>query len=445
MLLVRSLLLSLFVFCSALVSDGVLPSHAQEMSQATEEKIESADPFAVPDDLTPDELLQFIQQFFAKRPLHHGPTQDDDKVADLMATVADRIMAASPTEEMEREARSLKIRALMAKVSHSQNDWRDDRNTRQLKLEAALAELKAYVAELEKNEAFVDLAANGRYVITQRQFLDFFGKLKMKAHESDAFKEDIGVKLSGIPVNRKVELAVLLAPISDNIDPPPAIVDEFNTFKKDLIAKLKDGPLDSEKMNMMLMFVNMSDSIGPGPKLTAETYRDFVEIIADSKEEKFARMRTYFEGHARCLELIGNEIGIEGTTLDGKEFDWKSYRGKIVLVDFGLTTKPTYMYEIPNLKKQYEKYKDQGLEIVIISRDDNIEELKKFAETEEIPWVILPNARDSKQNNRSMAEYYDIYEMPRIILVSRDGKVLSIDVRKWRGLDSLMETMFSNP
>ena len=43
------------------------------------------------------------------------------------------------------------------------------------------------------------------------------------------------------------------------------------------------------------------------------------------------------------------------------------------------------------------------------------------------------------------AQYYDIYKMSRIILVGRDGKVLSIDVRKVRGLDGIMEAMFQDP
>ena len=140
--------------------------------------------------------------------------------------------------------------------------------------------------------------------------------------------------------------------------------------------------------------------------------------------------------------LPGKEIVIEGTTLDGKAFDWKQYADKVVLIDFWATWCGPCLAEIPRLKTLYEKYHDQGFEIVGISVDRVLESLEKELEKHQFPWTILVDAKREEANQRTMGNRFAISEIPRCILVGRDGKVITIEARGEK-LEAELERLFA--
>jgi hypothetical protein len=84
------------------------------------------------------------------------------------------------------------------------------------------------------------------------------------------------------------------------------------------------------------------------------------------------------------------------------------------------------MAEIPNIKANYEKYQHHGFDVIGISLDQmNSRELAEFVDKEGVRWTICRNA-DSPKN---MADYYGIQSIPQLILVGRDGKVITLNAR----------------
>jgi thiol-disulfide isomerase/thioredoxin len=145
-------------------------------------------------------------------------------------------------------------------------------------------------------------------------------------------------------------------------------------------------------------------------------------------------MGKVLEGAGRRVDLPGKEIIVKGTTLEGKDFSWSPYKGKVVLVDFWATWCGPCIAEIPNIKKMHEAYHDKGFEVVAISLDSNRnenpgrEKAIKYMENKKLPWVCLFD-EDPGKGNAPLAQFYGIFSIPQAILVDRDGKVVSMNAR----------------
>lgn len=165
---------------------------------------------------------------------------------------------------------------------------------------------------------------------------------------------------------------------------------------------------------------------GGQPELAAEVYRDFGAILSRSKNPQLAKTGEKMEGAARRMALLGNTMEVNGTELDGSKFDWAKYRGKVVLVDFWATWCGPCRAELPNLKKNYDLYHEKGFEVVGISLDNDRAALEKFLEAEQNPWITL---YDGPWNDNTVATYYGIMGITTVILVDKEGKVVSTRAR----------------
>ncbi|HET6880531.1 MAG TPA: TlpA disulfide reductase family protein, partial [Pirellulales bacterium] len=81
--------------------------------------------------------------------------------------------------------------------------------------------------------------------------------------------------------------------------------------------------------------------------------------------------------------------------------------------------------EVPNVKSLYAKYHDRGFDVVGISLDRDRAALDKFLVEKEIPWTTLHEAGGT----HPAATHYGVNAIPTMLLVGRDGKVVSIRAR----------------
>jgi thiol-disulfide isomerase/thioredoxin len=162
--------------------------------------------------------------------------------------------------------------------------------------------------------------------------------------------------------------------------------------------------------------------------LAAEVYTQFGALFAGHSEERLANYAQKLTGSARRMGLAGGDaIEIKGKLIDGSEFDWSPYKGKVVLVDYWATWCGPCIAELPNVLEQYELYHDKGFEVVGISLDSDREKLTKFVEERAIPWVQL--FEDGAGWEHSMANYYGVMSIPTVILVDQKGTVVSMSAR----------------
>jgi len=174
--------------------------------------------------------------------------------------------------------------------------------------------------------------------------------------------------------------------------------------------------------------------------LAADVYDQFAELFTNRGGADLEPIVNRFEGASRRLQSEGKEFQLSGQTVDGKEFDISSLRGKVVLVDFWATWCEPCVREIPNVKQQYETYHDQGFEVVGVSLDQELGPLDGFLRSNSIPWTTIPAFIGSEN---PVIAHYGIFTIPQMILLDREGNVISIGLRG-EELSSKLNNIFSS-
>ena len=108
----------------------------------------------------------------------------------------------------------------------------------------------------------------------------------------------------------------------------------------------------------------------------------------------------------------------------GSVVDLKSYRGKVVLLDFWATWCHGCKEEIPWFAEFQRKYGAQGVNIVGVSLDDEgWKVVKPFIQSAGVPYTIV-------LGNQATAKEYGIVNMPDTFLIDRHGRIAA----KYAGL-----------
>ena len=111
------------------------------------------------------------------------------------------------------------------------------------------------------------------------------------------------------------------------------------------------------------------------------------------------------------------------TDLNGEALSLEQYRGQVVLLDFWATWCPPCIAEMPNVKKTYEKYKDQKFQIIGISLDRSKEPLEAYIEKEGLAWLHYWD------NIGKVSNLYKVQAIPSTFLIDGEGVIRKANLR----------------
>jgi cytochrome c biogenesis protein CcmG, thiol:disulfide interchange protein DsbE len=92
-------------------------------------------------------------------------------------------------------------------------------------------------------------------------------------------------------------------------------------------------------------------------------------------------------------------------------------RGRVVLVNFWATWCPPCVEESPSLQKFSELMRNQGVEVLGISVDQDPAALQKFIDQFHLTFTI------GRDPNQKLAHRYGTFQFPETYIVDRDGRV----------------------
>lgn len=114
------------------------------------------------------------------------------------------------------------------------------------------------------------------------------------------------------------------------------------------------------------------------------------------------------------------------TTLDGSELALSQLHGQPVLLDFWATWCGPCIAEFPHLVQLHDKYAADGLQIVGIALDGNLDKLQDVVESHAIPWVQI---QETEGRNGTLAQLFSVNSLPRSLLLDREGRIVAKDLR----------------
>ena len=124
---------------------------------------------------------------------------------------------------------------------------------------------------------------------------------------------------------------------------------------------------------------------------------------------------------------------------DGQVVKLSSLRGQPVVLDFWATWCPPCRESMPLLDEMYKEYREQGLRVVAISSDTDLDTVKAFLAKQPVSFRVLW-LDPSSDAARTVDKAYGITAIPRTLYIDKDG-VVRADTTGLHSADDMRESL----
>jgi len=211
-----------------------------------------------------------------------------------------------------------------------------------------------------------------------------------------------------------------------------------NKDKETLKSALSKSLYDDQFARMRMLaelYLDRNSVITILNYLKADSDKELLDKILSSFNQRYPAGYAPLQKYIKAKEIVAANVkrvaigsiapDFEFPTIDGKMFGPKTFRGKVLVIDFWASWCGPCRAEFPNLRAAYEKYKDKGVEFFSVSIDKNPEDWKKAIAQEKLPWpqVLSPNA------GKELMGLYQFSLIPFIIMIDSDGIIYGKNLR----------------
>ena len=113
--------------------------------------------------------------------------------------------------------------------------------------------------------------------------------------------------------------------------------------------------------------------------------------------------------------------------MDGTKWTPEKLAGKVVLIEFWASWCAPCVAEIPYLREAYEQFRGRGFEIIGVNRNpESPEEQRLWFMTHGVAW---PQISDSQGEQGPIGQAFGVVQIPKSVLIDRQGRVIGINLR----------------
>jgi len=415
-----------------------------------------------PNSNRPEDLLAFINELASREPSGLTPQEyeaEQRQTHETIIRVADQLLGGDADNALRLSAAEAKLTALagLQQINVPNAGERRDEFCLELKSHsiAELAELGRRASFAFALNEFFEGDLNAKTILKEfrelvaaekkdARLLEFTGQVasvfEQNGHIDEAI-ELLGMVVAEYKDSTDKALATDIAGLQEQalliktdlrrkfdfmVQRQPGSIEQFLAASKTLLADRKVG---SATLRVLLeqaapvMETLHRESGAELYTLVEQAFRDH------PNPETVALVKSSLENFRRRSGLLNQPYSVSGLTLDGERFDWNEYRGKVVLVDFWSTWCDLCLQEMPNIRQNYDLYKEQGFEVVGVNLDSDLQNVERFFSVQRLPWPTVVSANPQQRGMQSpLAVQSGVSYIPFLVLVGRDGKVAALNV-----------------
>ncbi len=183
--------------------------------------------------------------------------------------------------------------------------------------------------------------------------------------------------------------------------------------------------------------------------IISATKKDHISVYAHYADEYLQYYGKQYQADGQRLEKEMNElkklmVGAIAPDMslpdqNGDTIAISDFKGQILLLDFWASWCGPCRRENPTVVKVYDKYKDQGFEVLSVSLDKTKEKWLAAIEQDGLEWKHMSDLKGWK----SLAtDVYKVKAIPRTYILDQEGQIIAKNLRG-EALERKMEELFS--
>ncbi|MFN0108182.1 MAG: redoxin domain-containing protein [Blastocatellia bacterium] len=232
-------------------------------------------------------------------------------------------------------------------------------------------------------------------------------------------KEEIAGRLKNVKSANTAEMEKnLLAPMTLWVDKERLVILRQSFDGGGFFAAIFSALADNAKFKIdTTINVARVDESLPDSLFAFTPPADAKEV--EKLESKLEALMEDDEAESEPESLVGKDAAnFALTDLNGKSFNLKNLRGKIVVVDFWASWCGPCRETMPHIEKLHKEFKSQGL-VVLGINDEDIDDAKKFVQKNGYTFPTLVDVESA------VSELYGITGIPQTLVIDRDGKIFA--------------------
>ena len=120
------------------------------------------------------------------------------------------------------------------------------------------------------------------------------------------------------------------------------------------------------------------------------------------------------------LDIGDRPPAFRAQDLHGQAQSLEAYQGRVIVLHFWATWCPYCRAEIPKLVTIHNTWSEQGVVVLAVSVDENLDALREFVAKAALPYAVIPE----ETADRPVSARYRVQGLPTTYLIGADGRIV---------------------